>query len=56
MLVPTEDTDYSTFFFLLKKQLEKKKTGKIFVPVRNVGYSKQFLKKTSESGGKRDGI
>ena len=46
MLVPTEDTDYSTFFFLLKKQLEKKKTGKIFVPIRNVGYSKEFLKKS----------
>ena len=29
MLVPTEDTDYSTFFYLLKKQLEKKKTGKL---------------------------
>lgn len=46
MLVPTEDADYSTFFFLLKKQLEKKRTGKIFVPVRNVGYSKEYLKKS----------
>lgn len=46
MLVPTEDSDYSTFFFLLKKQLEKKKTGKIFVPVRNVGYGKEYLKKS----------
>ncbi len=46
MLVPTEDADYSTFFFLLKKQLEKKKVGKIFVPVRNVGYSKTYLKKS----------
>lgn len=36
MLVPTEDSDYSTFFFLLKKQIEKKRTGKIFVPIRNV--------------------
>ena len=45
MLVPTEDSDYSTFFFLLKKQLEKKKVGKIFVPIRNVGYSQEFLKK-----------
>ena len=35
MLVPTEDSDYSTFFFLVKKQLEKKRTGKIFVPIRN---------------------
>ncbi len=46
MLVPTEDSDYSTFFYLLKKQLEKKKTGKIFVPVRNVGYSREYLKKS----------
>ena len=46
MLVPTEDTDYSTFFFLLKKQLEKKKTGKIFVPIRNVTYSSDYLKKS----------
>ena len=46
MLVPTEDTDYSTFFFLLKKQLEKRKTGKIFVPIRNLSYSNTYLKKT----------
>jgi len=46
MLVPTEDSDYSTFFYLLKKQLEKTKTGKIFVPIRNIGYSKQYLKKS----------
>lgn len=46
MLVPTEDSDYSTFFYLLKKQLEKRKTGKIFVPIRNVEYSSEFLKKS----------
>ena len=46
MLVPTEDSDYSAFFFILKKQLERKKVGKVFVPVRNVGYSKEFLKKS----------
>ena len=46
MLVPTEDTDYSTFFFLLKKQLEKKKTGKIFVPIRNFSYSNTYYKKS----------
>ena len=46
MLVPTEDTDYSTFFFLLKKQLEKKKTGKIFVPIRNVSYTDNYFKKS----------
>ena len=46
MLVPTEDSDYSTFFYLLKKQLEKKKTDKIFVPIRNVAYSTNYLKKS----------
>jgi len=46
MLVPTEDSDYSTFFFLLKKQLEKKRTGKIFVPIRNLDYSNTYLKKS----------
>lgn len=46
MLVPTEDANYATFFYLLKKQLEKRKTGKIFVPIRNVGYSQEYLKKS----------
>ena len=46
MLVPTEDSDYSTFFFLVKKQLEKKRTGKIFVPIRNAQYSSTYLKKS----------
>ena len=46
MLVPTEDSDYSTFFYLLKKQLEKRRTGKIFVPIRNVDYTSEFFKKS----------
>ena len=46
MIVPTEDADYSTFFYLLKKKLEKGRTSKIFVPIRNVGYSSQYLKKS----------
>ena len=33
MLVPTEDTDYSTFFYVLKKKLEGKKEGHVFVPI-----------------------
>ena len=45
MIVPTEDTDYSTFFYLLKKQIENKRTGKIFVPVSAVRYSSKYLKK-----------
>ena len=46
MLVPTEDSDYSTFFYLLKKKLEKRRTGKIFVPIRNVEYTSEFLRKS----------
>lgn len=46
MLVPTEDSDYSTFFYLLKRQLEKKKTGKIFVPINYVDYSREYLKRS----------
>lgn len=46
MLVPTEDRDFSTFFYVLKKQLEKKKSGKIFVPICNMDYSKEMLTKT----------
>ncbi len=46
MIVPTEDKDYSTFFFVLKKILEKKKAGKIFVPISNSDYSKELLNKT----------
>ena len=46
MIVPTEDTDYSTFFYLLKKQIENKKTGKIFVPISGVRYSTKYLKKS----------
>ena len=46
MLVPTEDSDYSTFFYLLKKKLEKRKTGKIFVPISHIEYSKKCLKKS----------
>lgn len=44
MIVSTEDTDFSTFFYLLKKQLENKKEEKIFVPIRNVEYQNNFLK------------
>lgn len=46
MIVPTEDTDYSTFFYLLKKQIENKKNSKIFVPINNIKYSSEYLKKS----------
>ena len=38
MLVTTEDTDYSTFFYLLKKKIENKSADTIFVPISNINY------------------
>lgn len=46
MIVPTEDNDYSTFFYVLKKQIEKKKAGRIFVPISNADYTRELLNKT----------
>ena len=46
MLVPTEDSDYSTFFYLLKKKIENKKNETVFVPISYLEYSGQFLKPT----------
>ena len=46
MIVPTQDKDYSTFFYVLKKQIEKKKAGKVFVPISNADYSRELLNKT----------
>ena len=45
MIVPTEDTDYSAFFYVLKKQIESKRTSKIFVPISNIQYSSKLLKR-----------
>ena len=45
MLVPTEDSDYSTFFYLLKKKIEGKKNEKIFVPISLAEYEGEILKK-----------
>lgn len=47
MLVPTEDLEYASFFYLLKKQIEYHKTKKeqmIFVPIVYENYSNEFLK------------
>ena len=46
MLVPTEDSNCSAFFYLLKKQLKKRKSQKIFVPISNVEYSSTYLKRS----------
>ena len=45
MIVPIEDTDYSTFFYLLKKKIEGKKNDRIFVPISLVDYEGKILKK-----------
>ena len=46
MLVTTEDLDYSAFFYILKKQLQrsnKRKKEKIFVPISYTDYSREYL-------------
>ena len=45
MIVPIEDTDYSTFFYILKKKIENKKNEKVFVPISLVDYEGEILKK-----------
>lgn len=52
MLVPTEDLDYAAFFYLLKKQIELKKTKKeefIYVPISHEEYSGTYLKSSQIS-------
>ena len=46
MLVPTEDSNYSAFFYLLKKKIENNKNERIFVPVSCVDYEGSILGKT----------
>ena len=49
MLVPTQDLEYSTFFYLLKKQIELNKSGKeelIYVPITHEEYTAEYLKKS----------
>ena len=45
MLVPTEDSEYEAFFYLLKKKLENKRNAKIFVPISGTDYTSEYLKK-----------
>ena len=46
MLVPTEDSEYEAFFYLLKKKIENKKNASIFVPISGVDYSNEYLKRS----------
>ena len=46
MLVPTEDSDYSTFFYLLKRKIENIKDDKIFVPISSLNYSEKYFTKS----------
>lgn len=45
MLVPTEDTEYATLFYLIKKKIENKKDEKIFVPISYMDYTNGILSK-----------
>lgn len=52
MLVPTEDLEYASFFYLLKKKIEISKTNKeemIYVPICYENYSEQYLKNSEIS-------
>lgn len=52
MLVPTEDLEYASFFYLLKKKIELSKTNKeemIFAPICYENYSEQYLKNSEIS-------
>ena len=44
MLVSTDNANYSTFFYLLKKKIENKKNDKIFIPISYIDYSGRILK------------
>ena len=47
MIVPTQDSNYSAFFYLLRQKLKKNNNSNIFVPVNGVEYSKKFFSKTT---------
>lgn len=52
MLVPTEDLEYASFFYLLKKKIELSTTNKeemIFVPICYENYSQKYLKNSEIS-------
>lgn len=52
MLVPTVDSEYASFFYLLKQQIEcykNNKEEKIFVPICHVDYSGEYLRKSEIS-------
>ncbi len=46
MLMPTEDTEYATLFYLIKKKIENKKDEKVFVPISYVEYESNILKRS----------
>ncbi len=46
MIVPTEDSNYAAFFYLLKKKIENNKNERVFVPVSCVEYEGEILGRT----------
>lgn len=52
MLVPAEDSNYASLFYLIKKQIESYKSGKeskIYVPVCYMEYTEKYLKRSEIS-------
>lgn len=53
MLVPSEDAEYGSFFYLLKEQIRQNKEGKndsyIYVPIANFEPSDSILKKSERT-------
>lgn len=45
MLIPTKEPVNPTLFYLIKKKIQNKKNDKIFVPITNLEYTGQILKK-----------
>lgn len=46
MIVSEETSDFSTLLYILKKQLSKRQVGKVFVPIINLSFSDEILKKS----------
>ena len=47
MIVPTEETDNSRFFYILKEKIKNRPNAQVYIPIRNIDYSNKFIKKTT---------
>ena len=46
MLIPTKEPVNPTLFYLIKRKIQNKKNDKIFIPISNLEYTGQILKKS----------